>query len=841
MKSTLFFFILSLYFSINTTAQTDSTVLLPASGACSMCKSRIETAAKGRGVNLAVWNAAGQELKLVFDPSLTSVDKVINRITASGHDAGGKKADDAVYNRLPECCLYRKTQTDKPGDSSHIKGVVLEESSKGQFSPLAGATVQWLPGKTAVVSDSNGVFQIQPSASTQMLVVSYTGYRPDTIRVLHTNDLMIIMARGGQLKEVVISAKQKSTYISSISPLRTQIMTEKELFKAACCNLSESFETNPAVDVSYSDAVTGSKQIQLLGLSGNYTQLTVENLPGPRGLATPMGLNTIAGPWIESIQLTKGTGSVANGFESIAGQINIELKKPQKGERLYLNLYRNNMNKSDANLNLSRNFGKKWSSTVLLHGDFLFDANVDFNKDGYRDLPTGSLWSGINRWKFEDGKGWIVQFGLKGLTDRKTGGQTQFDPQQHKGTTRYYGLGINTDRVELFAKTGYVFPAKKYKSLGLQLSAFNHRQNAYFGLTDYTARQENLYANFIYQSIIGNTNHKFRTGLSLVQDRYKERFNQLPFGRIETVSGGFFEYTYDYPKRFTMVAGIRADYNSLYGWFVTPRLHLRYEPARGSVLRLSAGRGQRTANILAENTGVFVSSRRVAITPSFAAGAYGLLPEIAWNGGLSFDQQFRVFGRNANLALDFFRTSFEQQVVADLEDARSLRFYNLQGASWSNSFQAELQTEPFPKLELRLAYRFFDVQTTYSGRLLQRPFTARNRAFVNLAYEFKKWKFDYTLSYNGTKRLPSTAANPAVHQLPAFSPAFAVMNAQVSRVIGKKLPVELYLGGENLGGFIQRQVILSPNNPFGAYFDASLVWGPVTGRMIYGGLRWKMK
>lgn len=822
----------------------DSTIELRVAGACGMCKSRIEKAAKGKGVSSAVWNAETQLLKLSFNPALTQREQVIDRIVAVGHDTEGRKADDKVYNALPECCLYRSGNSMEAAEANalpQLRGVVLEENEKGGFAPLPGATVQWLQSGAAVMTNENGVFSIPYDGSSTRLIISYTGYRPDTLSIKKMDDMVIVLAKGKALGEVVVTARQRSMYISSLNPIRTQIMTEKELFKAACCNLSESFETNPSVDVSYSDAVTGSKQIQLLGLSGNYTQLTVENLPGPRGLATPMGLNTIAGPWIESIQLTKGIGSVANGFESIAGQINVELKKPEKAESLFLNVYQNDMGKTDLNLNLSRKLSKRWSSTLLLHGDFLYNREIDFNKDSFRDLPTGRQWSGINRWKYEDDKGWIVQFGVKALTDQKTGGEVAFDPAQHRNTTQHYGLGMDTRRVEAFAKTGYVFPAKKYQSIGLQLSAFDHRQDAYFGFTTYNAEQKNFYANLLYQSIIGNSFHKFRTGLSLLHDRYNERFNALQFARTEVVPGAFFEYTYEPGNKFTLVAGLRADRNNLYGWFATPRLHLRYEPVKGTTFRISAGRGQRTANILAENTGVFVSARSMEILAANSEKAYGLQPEIAWNKGISFDQQFRLFDRTASLALDFFRNDFSSQVVVDLEDVRKIRFYQLDGKSYSNSFQMELNMQPLKNFEVRLAYRYFDVKTTFSGNLLERPFTARHRAFANLAYEIGKWKLDYTISYIGSKRIPSTVGNPVVHQRNDGSPGYVFMNAQVSRVVGKKYPVDFYLGSENLGNFFQRDLIIAPDMPFGLHFDASLVWGPVIGRMIYAGFRFKLK
>ena len=861
------------YSQVNKISSTDSTVTFKVFGACEwQCKPRIEAASKGKGVKSAIWDVDTKMLSLVYDPLRTTIDKIQNRIVTAGHDLQNKKAKDAVYNELPSCCRYREMETmmkeekdliiqNKTADSlivnsdattalntpeikptAHfIKGVVLESNKKGVFSPLPGANVFWLGTNNGIATDSSGVFAIKHEAGISRLVVSYAGYSSDTLTVTDIKELKIILGANKKLSEVVVTSRQRSTYLSALNPIRTQIMTEKELFKAACCNLSESFETNPSVDVSYNDAVTGSKQIQLLGLSGNYTQLTVENLPGPRGIATPLGLNSVAGPWVESIQLTKGIGSVANGYESIAGQINIELKKPENSEKLFANAYINDFGKTDVNLNLAKKIGNKWATGLLLHDDFLTNKYVDFNKDGFRDLPTGNQFSLINRWKYDDGKGFLTQFGIKVLNDRRTGGETAFNAASDKNTTNHYGLGINTDRYEAFAKIGYVFPEKKYKSIGLQLSAINHTQNSYFGLTGYDAKQQNFYSNLIYQSIINNTNHKFRTGLSFLYDKYNEDFKFNNYKRTETVPGAFFEYTYTHTDKFNVVAGLRADHNSLFGFFVTPRLHVRYEPVKGTTLRLSAGRGQRTANIFAENTSVFVSSRQVNIIHAAPGKAYGLNAEVAWNKGISIDQKFKLFHRDGSLSFDYFRNDFTNQVVVDLENAREVKFYNLQGKSYSNSFQAEFNFEPIKKLDVRLAYRYFDVKTTYSGKLLQRPLIANNRAFANLAYATNGWKFDYTINYNGKKRIPNTQDNPAQYQRPGYSPSFILMNAQISKTVGKKHPVDFYIGGENLGNYFQNNVIVAAAQPFSPYFDASLVWGPVTGRMFYAGWRLKLK
>ena len=831
----------------------DSTVTFKVSGLCEMCKDRIEKAAKGKGVKSAIWHVDTKSLSLDYDPKITTPERVQQRIADVGHDTELKKAKDIVYNELPECCHYREKETTYPGDSvSHsanapsktglVTGVVMEVDSKGSFHPLQGASVMWSGTGKGVITGSDGIFKLSTDSSVQRLVISYAGFESDTISVQPSQEVRVVMAAGGRLKEVKVTARQKASYISVLNPVRTQVMTDKELFKAACCNLSESFETNPSVDVSYNDAVTGSKQIQLLGLSGNYTQLTVENLPGPRGIATPLGLNSIAGPWIESIQLTKGIGSVANGYESIAGQINVELKKPEASEKLFANAYVNDFGKTDLNLNYSQRLGKKWSTGILLHDDFLNNQRLDVNQDGFRDLPTGNLFSAMNRWKFDDGKGWLVQFAIKALVDKRTGGDVNYEPSKDKFTTNYYGLGIDTKRYEEFAKIGYVFPQKKYKSFGLQLSSFQHKQNSYFGMTTYDATQNNFYSNLIYQSIIGTTTHKFRTGISFLYDRYDENFRNTDYNRKEVVPGAFFEYTYDPSNKFGMVAGLRVDHNNLFGFFVTPRLHIRYEPVKGTTIRISGGRGERTANIFAENLGVLISSRQVNILGNGSTKAYGLNPEIAWNEGLSLDQKFKLFNRQGSVGIDFFRTDFQSQVIVDVDkSARQVDFYDLEGRSYSNSFQFQVDHEILPKLNLRLAYRLFDVKTTYHGELLERPLMAKHRAFANMAYELKGWKVDYTVTYNSTRRIPFTGDNPLQYQLPERSPSYILMNAQVSKTIGKKHPLDIYIGGENLTNYYQKDPILASDQPFGPYFDASLVWGPLTGRMFYAGLRYKIR
>lgn len=826
----------------------DSTYVFRVSGVCGMCKARIEKAAADAGADKAVWQPSTQELRVTIHPERSTPEQVKKQIAAVGHDVEGLPADDRAYRALPACCQYRDegnihhmAGTDHPTHA--VTGIVVQENSRGEISPIRGANVIWLENPAVYAqTDSNGVFKITHEAHLRQLIVSYAGNQPDTLQVTDPHQVVMITAKDNVLAEVTVSARRRSNYIAALQPARLEVLTGQELFKAACCDLSESFETNASVDVVPSDAITGSKQIQMLGLSGIYTQLNVENMPGPRGLSLPLGLNSISGVWIESIQIGKGIGSVVNGFENIAGQINVELKKPENSERLFFNAYTNNAGRSDINLNLSHRFSDRWTGGLLLHDNFMYNKRMNFSKNGFRDIPAGNLFSGISRWKYDDGKGLMLQFGLKVLNDERTGGQIDFDPATDKLTENRYGLGFDIERYEAFAKIGYVFPAQTHRSIGLQLSGASYTQQSYFGVRTYDADQKSTYTNLIYQDIIGTVVHKYRLGLSLQYDRYDEGYMDQRFGRTETVPGGFLEYTYGPSEKMDVVLGIRGDYNNLFGWFATPRIHVRYQPVLGTTFRISGGRGQRTANIFAENTAAFASSRIVRIAADHPQQAYGLSPEVAWNSGFSFDQSFRLFHREASFSLEFFRNDFSNQVVVDYENPRELVFYNLDGRSYSNSLQAELRLMPLPHLETRMAYRLFDVKTTYGNMLRQRPLVARHRGFLNLGYApHGGWHFDYTLNLTGRKRMPSTLGNPEAYQLPDYSPAYVTMNAQVSKTIGKNRPIDVYIGGENLTGFFQSEPVLAADQPFGPYFDSSLLWGPITGRMFYAGIRFSIR
>ena len=725
-----------------------------------------------------------------------------------------------------------------------LSGRIYEIDASGQEVGLGGANLVWLGTDQGTMTDLDGNFSLVYRPEYKQLVISYIGYRTDTLNISSASFVNHQMtADDAALNEVTVSARKKASARSSIEAMNIIRISEDELLKAACCNLSESFETNPSIDVNFADAVTGTKQIKMLGLTSPYILITNENIPTIRGAAQTYGLSFIPGTWVESLQVTKGAGSVVNGFESITGQINAELRKPKTDKPVFVNFYAGANGRLELNTHLNTAVSDKWSTGLYLHGNYR-GQEFDRNSDGFLDVPIAQQINVMNRWQYTDAENGIVSFiNVRFLNDEKQTGQEGFDPGIHRGGTDVWGSEIDTRRLDVSAKLGYVDPEIPYHTAGIQLAFSDHKQESYFGLNTYDISHQSWYANAVYNSIISDSRHKIKTGLTFTLDRYDERVVTTAFNRIENSIGGYFEYAFDNLDRLTLTAGIRADVHNRLGFFLTPRVHARYSVWEGANFRVSAGRGKRSANIFTENQQFFSSSRMINITNA-GGPIYGLDPEIAWNYGLSFSQTFNLFGRRADIILDYYRTDFQNQVVVDWEDPRQIQFYNLEGDSFADSFQAEFNYEPFERTELRFAYKFYDLQTDYRSGTLQRPLTPRNRFFANAGYQTLRkenggqWKFDLTYNWLDSQRYPSTVGNPPEDSRPEFSPQVNTLNAQVTKVFSERF--EVYLGGENITNFRQTDPIISADDPFGPTFDTTLVYGPVFGSMYYAGLRFNI-
>ncbi len=706
--------------------------------------------------------------------------------------------------------------------------------------PLFGATIIWEGTTIAAFADENGQFELPQQDTTANLQIDYVGYDPIFIEVLpHETELNIVIDGITELMEVEVAAKRRDNYTSTLSTLNIETIGADEFRKAPCCNLAESFQTNASIDVAYNDAVTGAREIMLLGLRGTYTQMLVEKRPGITGLGSAFAMEYIPGTWLSGIQIAKGPSTVQNGYQAITGQINAELVKPFEDDRLFINLYTSTFGRTEANVHLNHQFNKKFSAGLLLHGSTRRNE-LDGNNDNFYDTPQKDMLDGMFR-LFYRGDVLRSQINVHAISDRHTAGQIA---AALPDGVRPFLIGQDHDRIEVFGKIGYLGFEKLYNTTGFIYNAAYHKLNSFYGDRFHSGVQRNVYLNWMYSTIIGNTNHKFDYGATYLFDQYDEQLNDTDFSRTEKVPGAFAEYTYKGPKleggerdfasSFGAVLGLRVDYHNLFGWLITPRGSVKYNFSDDSVIRFSAGRGYRTANVIAENIGMLASSRMIRILDN-------LEMEDAWNYGFNYTQNFTIGEQEGSFVFDAYHTNFNNQVVLDMDsDYRFVDFYNLDGQSYSNSLLAVLSYELFKGFDFKLGYKFNDVKTTYQGVLRQRPMVAKHRGLIVIDYETpdEKWELNTNMQLVGQSRFADVIDNPyhTDEQHIGTAPAYAVVNAQLTYRITEKF--ELYAGAENLTNFRQPNPIIDWENPFGEYFDATHIYAPITGAMGFLGVRY---
>ena len=717
--------------------------------------------------------------------------------------------------------------------SQTISGTVTDQNSE---ETITGVLVRVMDTTVGTFTDENGEFEFNLDNQFDyplQITSSIVGYQTDTLEINSPGTIQIQLQSNSDIEAVVVSDQRKNTQVDLVSAQHVEVMGEGELLKAACCNLSESFENSATVDVNFNDAVTGSKQITLLGLDGVYTQMNWENMPLVRGLGEYYGLSFVPGTWIESIQVGKGAGSVVNGFESMTGQINVEFRKPDTMPEFFINGYQNLQGRSELNSHFGKQLNKKWSTGLFLHGS-LVNGDADNNDDGFNDRTKGGQVNVFNRWKYVSDGNYRGQFGARFIHDEKVGGQIGFKKDDAISPSGLYGVDVESDRFEVFAKNGLIFPEKPWKSVGFIVNASHHDQDARFGLNSLLSSQKSLYSNLIYQTIIGDTRHILKSGANFQYDNFKEELNSVTNEREFIVPGVFTEYTYDNLNNLKIVGGLRADYiNTVEQFELSPRIHMKWNSENTNTnIRLSGGRGFRSPNIYADAPTLLVSSRDVVLEEN---------PEIesSWNYGASFTQYFDE--QKGILSADFFRTEFENQIIRDFySSADEVRISNLDGDSYANSLQVSTDYELFERFDLRLAYKRDDVQQEIDGELVQKQLTPKHRGLINTAYAlpFDRWKFDATLQYVGEQRLPTTMATEGSSLTDAtYSPDYYRFNSQVTKKFGDW---DVYVGGENLLNYRQDHPIVDAENPFGDDFDASSVWGPIQGRNVYLGFRYEI-
>lgn len=641
--------------------------------------------------------------------------------------------------------------------------------------------------------------------------------------------LLVPALLAAQTDSVGVTHELKAVGVRAAGGVKSKLRTENtemiglgQLRRAACCNLGEAFTANPSVDVSYSDAATGARQIKLLGLDGTYVQMLTENIPNLRGAAQPYSLGFVPGPWMQSVQVSKGASSVKNGYESITGQINVEFKKPQSDDEVNGNMYFDSQTKLEANADANIHLNDKLSASLLLHFENR-QRDHDGNGDGFMDMPKIRQYNLMHRWAYITPE-FVSQLSVRGLRDERTSGMSGHSSGMH--ASPHYGINIKTDRYEGQWKNALMFQDDHNSSVALMMHGSWHDAGYRFGRNLYDVRQLNGYVQLMFETDI-TSGHSLAAGVSLNHDNYKETVSDNLFkagSPSETVYGLYAQYTYKPSNKLTVMPGLRLDRSDVYGTFVTPRLHVKYSPWSQLTLRASAGKGYRSPHVLAENVTLLASGR------SFYADSK-LKQERAWNCGTSASYTTKVAGRTLELNAEYYYTHFVQQTVADIDGAKgphSVYFANLDGRSYRHTFQIDATYSFSHGFSATSAFRYNDARTTYNGVLRRRPLTSLYKGLLTLSYKtpMKIWQFDVTGHLNGKgRRYDNTSL-----------PAYFLLQAQVTREFRRWT---VYAGGENLTGYRMKNPILNASDPWSPSFDATQMWGPAERGMYYVGVRFK--
>ena len=753
--------------------------------------------------------------------------------------------------------------------AQNITGRVLDAAG----NPLPGASVYWADTNVGEAADMNGNFRIHRVKGYDKLVGSFLGYTNDTITTdKTTTEAIFNLIEGVAVESVVVEGNLRGNYISHEGILKNENISFAGLCKMACCNLAESFENSASVTVGYSDAISGARQIKMLGLAGTYTQILDENRAIMRGLSAPYGLGYTPGMWLNSIQVSKGISSVTAGHEAVTGQINLEHRKPTDEERFFLNLYLDNELKPEVNLStaLPVTEDKRLSTVILAHAS-VDTHKFDHNGDGYRDLPMARQFNIANRWLYQGENGIQVRWGAKYVNDQRVGGQMDFNKsmiEDKDGKAWYnwwreeglYGSVVANQEANAYFKMGKpvgaaVFDKEESSEMRSNVAMIVDydffTEDAIFGADKgYLGGQHMTNLNLMYTHYF-TYNSSLATGLTAssrwvketLTDRLWSDSNALRnFDRNESEVGAYAEYTYNIKEKFSVVAGVRYDYNAYFRKHLfTPRGHIKWNITPTTVLRGSAGLGYRPTDIITDNIGIMATGRRIVFDTPFGRDFDRM--ESALTAGGSLSQTISTINyRDMTISFDYFRTELFHSVIVDQErDAENIYIYTTDGKSYTNTYQADLSWTPAERLDIFATFRYTDSKYTITRadgtqQLVERPLVSRFKTLLNIQYatRMRKWTFDVTAQLNGKSRIPTQTGNIEDSEL---SPIYPMFFAQVTRKIKMW---DIYLGCENIAGFRQDNPILGADNPYSPAFNSACVWGPLMGRKIYIGIRFNL-
>lgn len=725
------------------------------------------------------------------------------------------------------------------GPNRFVYGQVFGLNAQGK-EPLEGAVIKVMNTQDRVLTDSKGKFSLNiKNFQDERIIVSFTGYETDTVNLNNKNYVEIILESNLTTEQIEVEDELNSIYISD-GHSKTEVVTQAELKKSACCDLSGCFGKNTSIDVAVTDILTNTKELKVLGLEGAYTQILVDNLPIMTGLITKFGVTSIPGTLIDKITISKGSNSVLQGYESISGILNVLLKDYHSSERLLANGFINSGLEKQLNLNSTLKLNK-WS-TLFAFQTVQQGLRMDDNNDGFLDAPLTTRYMFFNKWNYglsEDDKVNIT-FAAKFLDEKRIGGQKNFNIDVEKGSNSVYGQTVDLQNGDIYGRMSYMFNNENQFKFFFSGSFLN--QNSYIGTTLYNAKQRNLYINTLYEFPVYKESY-FRLGAGYKKQTIEENISinstvNKTYGgdylNDESIPGIFTETSLNLEKlNMSVIGGIRFDYHNKYNLITTPRFLLRFQLTPQTVIRASAGTGFRVANLFSEYPSFLASGKNITFDGE-------MKPEKMFNYGFDILQYFNFGYVSGNINIDFYRTDFRNKIIPEYGILPQTYTFSNNSEAGSNVLQAEISSVIYRNVDFRFAYKLIDIFYYKNGNKYQMPFNSKHRILTGLSYSpaSKSFVVNMTLQWFGNQSLPSTINDPVQFRINDESDSYTMLNFQFTKNFKY---LELYTGVENILNHKQSNPIIDYENPFSKFFDTSFVWGPVRGREFYAGFRFLLK
>lgn len=715
--------------------------------------------------------------------------------------------------------------------SSPIQSKVVDQTG----TELAGVWISIPAQSLKYQTDENGVFEWNNEQWPAHLDVELSSSETAHIDVNDAHSAHnIIVQRSLQLKEVAITEKSQQE-VSTLRTRNIETIGESEFKKAACCRLSESFDNSGAVSVSETDAVTGAKEMEILGLRGIYSLMTFNNIPDFTGLAYPFSLDMIPGTWLNEVAISKGISNAVNGSNGFSGQVNIATKDAFNDEPLFVNMYGNTLGRYEANLHLNKLLNRPgFGIGAYLHGSKNLNS-IDQNKDGFLDVPLAQQLNGLLRFTVKQYKNIEGQMDLQFVDDQRTAGQLEDLPG------RLYSSNTQAKRFMWGGNIGYVGFDKEGRSVGFKYKYAQDNLTANFGRLNYEGKQNHLYLQGLYEDRFGEGDHIIMAGASMVLDNLDEKYFDTPRVRTERTPGVYVEYSYNpeisnanpaFGKRIGIVASVRSDFNNLYGTQIAPALALKYNFTEDIVLRTNVGKGFRTPYFFTDNLSSFTNGRPIELLDEPMA-------EEAINYGGSFTLKQKIAARPFSVNIDLYQTIFQNQIIVDMESSpEKVQVYNLRGNSNTTSFLAAINYQLFNGLDAKVAYKWNkNIYDQISGPV-EKMMQPRHRMLLALHYTTpnKKWELSSNTHWLSKQEylVRENTAN-GLRMIRTEADPYLVLNAQVTT---KWKNFDIYVGGENLTNKTQADPIQGWQTPDSNTFDVTQVYAPIVGIRGYIGFRW---